>query len=486
MNIAGPLASLIFAITVLTVFGGLFAYGVYKARERTRKKPAATKKVLQYFVEYTLPAMANGEAGAFGAGPKMAASEGKPWGLYLISLLAIGGLVTAAVYYFRSGQRLVLQGAWGGSSSTEFPDPPADRTKPARGAPVSLAKLTTPPRKASLFPKASFDSNGNDKIDGDERRNLQENVPLTILVTVDDNGHAQGMKWLLERFDRYGVTGKATYFITGNYAKGRPNNLGSSNVELWWNTFSNEAFIGIHGLRTDPTNREREGWDVSTWKTEDTGVMSELLKLRPPTGWTWNEYPWGSRAPYLWFTDQYFTALEQTSPRVQYDASMIVNGAKLDTVGQPPSPRDLVWPFSLETPIPSPDVILPYAEKLDTRVTIGKHAILEVPVYSWAIVKGTAKIWVPPLDDNLFKEQGCPGDGPNKATVDAFFENLQAQYTGNRAPLHLGLHAQNYMADKKCQRATIEAILSKVIGLQQSGWRLQYESIPRLLEWMGN
>ena len=36
MNIAAPLSMVIFAITVLTLFGGLFAYFIYKARERSR------------------------------------------------------------------------------------------------------------------------------------------------------------------------------------------------------------------------------------------------------------------------------------------------------------------------------------------------------------------------------------------------------------------------------------------------------------------
>ena len=98
MNIAGPLASLIFAITVLTVFGGLFAYGVYKARERTRKKPASTKKVLQYFVEFQLPALpaAHAPGGLMPPVATQPSREGRPWGLYLVSTLAVAGMITAA------------------------------------------------------------------------------------------------------------------------------------------------------------------------------------------------------------------------------------------------------------------------------------------------------------------------------------------------------------------------------------------------------
>jgi hypothetical protein len=60
MNVASYLATTIFAVTLLTVIGGVFAYGVYKARERSRRKvagaaPAKAREPLEFFVEYVLP-----------------------------------------------------------------------------------------------------------------------------------------------------------------------------------------------------------------------------------------------------------------------------------------------------------------------------------------------------------------------------------------------------------------------------------------------
>lgn len=479
MNIAGPLATLIFAITVLTVFGGLFAYGVYKARERTRKKPAATKKSLQYFVEYALP-MA--DVVVAGAGPSGAAAqrERRPWGLYLLSMMAIGGLVTAGLFYYRSGRKLVLQGAWavGSGSTKEYPGPP-ERPRPPRGATVSFAKLQT--RRASLFPKPSFDANHDDILSPQERARLHKDVPLTILLTVDDNGQPQGLKWLLETFLKHrSIWGNVTFFITGNYAEGRPSHIGGP-ITQWWNTLSNENFVGLHGQTHEDGSL---GWSTARWLTEHNATMSLITeKVTAPDGWAWDGYPWGSRAPYLSFGDSYFAALEQVAPRVVYDASMIVHpiGAKMD------GPRDLSWPFALTDGHVPPDVELPFSDAQQKRVTIGPHPIVEVPVYSWAVkTKAGAREWVPSLDVNLFKEQGCPWDGPNREILEAFEANLRSHYEGNRPPFHLGLHAQNYTLDRRCERATMEMLLSRVEQYVAAGWNLKYESMPRLLEWMAS
>jgi hypothetical protein len=478
MNIAGPLASLIFAITVLTVFGGLFAYGVYKARERTRKKPATTKKVLQYFVEYELPALP-AVAAAGGLTPAMAPrveKEGRPWGLYFVSMLAIGGMITASVYYYRSGKRIVLQGAWqqGTGPSKEFPGPP-ERPKVSRGPVIALDLKT---RRSSLFPSARFDKNHDGLIQPDERAALHAEVPLTMLVTVDDNGHAQGLLWLYEMFEKHKLMGKVTFFLTGNYAEGKPNYLGGP-VTTWWTTIARENFIGLHGLtHTDPGVE----WSRQRWSEENSTAMKDITtNVAPAEGWPWNTYPWGSRATFLSFNDDYFTALDRISPVIKYDASMVVHpNAPLPGVGAPLPARDVSWPFSLDLPLPD-DVELPYSGKLDRRVTIGTHAIYEVPVYSWAVREKDKLAWTPSLDVNLFKTFPCGSDGTNGEVVAAFERNLQAHYQGNRAPFHLGLHAQNYTADKKCERKTVEAILAKVDALVASGSKIQYDAAPHLL-----
>lgn len=105
LNIAGPLATLVFAVTVLTCFGAVFAYGVYKARERQRDEPLA--KRLTYFVELALepePVATSDEPPGEG--------RRRPWAIYALSGAALLALVAASTYYGHTGLRLVVDGAW--------------------------------------------------------------------------------------------------------------------------------------------------------------------------------------------------------------------------------------------------------------------------------------------------------------------------------------------------------------------------------------
>lgn len=474
MNIAGPLATLIFGLTVLTVFGGLFAYAVYKARERTRKKPSSGKKSLMYFVEYELPIA---QATAVATGPAIARrpAEGKPWGLYALSLCAVAGLCGVTAYYYQAARRLVLQGAWG---QGEYPAPP-DRPKVKRG-PVVVVSLDA--RRPSLFPSAKYDTNLDGAIQPEERKRLHAEVDLTVLLAVDDNGHAQGMRWLYDTFERHKLWGKVTFFLTGNYLEGKQSYLGGP-VGAWWNALSNENFVGLHGL-TPGAPGTTDTWVPDRWNKEHVDTMKSITDtVEPPDGWAWASYPWGARAPYLSVTDAYFAGLERLAPRVVYDASMVVHPTSPPPAQTPAQARDSSWPFSLAWPLPI-DVELPFSEKQDRRVLIENHTIVEVPVYAWAVQrkKNEGVSWIPSLDVNFFDVYRCTGDGVNEEALAAFEQNLDAHYQGNRAPFHLGLHAQNYMADKKCERKTIEAMLEKIDQLIKSGRKIKFEAMPQLLE----
>src|SRR5262249_10893694 len=117
------------------------------------------------------------------------------------------------------------------------------------------------------------------------------------------------------------------------------------------------------------------------------------------------------------------------------------------------------------------------------RVKIGSHSILELPAYAWAVRDELEQLlWVPPLDVNLFELYRCNGDAANTEVVVAFERNLDAHYRGNRAPFQLGLHAQNYTADRRCERRTLEAMFDVVERLVRGGQSIRYEAMPRLLE----
>jgi peptidoglycan/xylan/chitin deacetylase (PgdA/CDA1 family) len=316
VNIAGPLASLIFAITVFTVFGGLFAYGVYKARERTRKKPAGAGKALQFFVEYVVPQPADGQEAK--AAPKAAPSA---LGVWAVTGVVLAGFVSASIYYYRSARKIVLQGGWGKTESAEFPGPPA---RP----PLTRSAEPKPPdargRAPSIVPRRKYDGNGDGVLSAEERNVLHAEVPLRVVVAVDDNGHTQGLRWLAERFDAHGVRGKVTWFLTGSYAEGRPSYLGGP-VRAWWTALAQDGWIGLHGYSHD---KGSEDWSADRWYQEDTTVMGEITAhVSPPSEWTWAGYTFGSRAPYLLVSDAYFAALERVDPKIVYDVSMVVHPA---------------------------------------------------------------------------------------------------------------------------------------------------------------
>lgn len=477
MNVAGPLASLIFGITVLTVFGGLFAYGVYKARERTRKKPSGTKRVLHYFVEFTLPEV--GTATNAIAAPVKAPDSGRPWALYGLSFLALLGFSLAGVHYIRSGRSVVQRGAWDDNvgPSKEFPPPP-QRPIPDRGPPVSLTPLLA--RYASVFPKPGYDTNGDGIMQISERSVLQREVPQFIEIVVDDGGQVQGLSWLYETLLAHRAWGETTFFLTANYLEGKSNHVGGP-VSAWWKMIAAENYVGLHG----ETHGNGASWTVEKWLGDDEAALRDIQKAVPaPGSWTWANYPWGARAPYLSFSDAYFTALERAPTKILYDASMVLH-PNIVEIGRF---RDQTWPFSLQGPLP-PDAELPYVAKEGKRVSIGAHAILEAPVYAWAIDQGGGTstgqgAFIPSLDLNLFERFPCQKDEASRAGVETVLANLKSHYEGNRAPFHIGLHAQNYSADHACERKTIEEILRGIERLQAGGYNLVYSSPAKVFAWM--
>jgi hypothetical protein len=333
-------------------------------------------------------------------------------------------------------------------------------------------------RTASLLPRPSYDENRDERLSALERARVHAEVPQHVLIVVDDNGHAQGMRWLYETFEKHNLRGKITYFITGNYAEGKPNYLGGP-INEWWSTLAREDWIGIHGLTHESSNID---WPQERWFDENAGVMHEITShVTPGLGSAWTGYPFGARAPYLACTEAYLSALDRIEPHILYDASMVVH----PTGPASTTARDQSWPFSLDTPLPL-DVELPFSEKLGRRVALNKHRILEVPVYAWAVSRNghsSADMWMPSLDANYFDVYPCKGDVANADGIKAFEENLKAHYDGNRAPFHLGLHAQNYMADRRCERASVEAMLAIIERLGSTENKVQFTSIPRFLEW---
>jgi hypothetical protein len=140
-------------------------------------------------------------------------------------------------------------------------------------------------------------------------------------------------------------------------------------------------------------------------------------------------------------------------------------------------PRDAVWPFTLEEPlIDEVDAMGAAGQKM----RIGRHALWEVPVYAW-LLNGT---WQPSLDHNLFKMYPCTNSNGRDDAITAVMDNLKAHMQGNRAPFHIGLHAQNFAADKTCERATVARLMTNLDRMVRDGANIRFIAMPELLEWM--
>lgn len=465
MNIAGALSIGIFAITVLTVVSAVLAYAIFKARERRRRKGGAPGSagsvMLEYFVEFQLPEMERASSHTRLMAPALA----RPMTRRLVVLgviAAIAGTVATVMVLLWSA------GLLGKSHHA------ADRPEPH--------PIIDTSRKPSLFPFPDLDADHDGKIAPAERTALQDRIPQFIVITSDDNGSSDGIKFLKELLGDRGIWQHLTFFMTGNYLPGRPNYLGGP-IVTWWQTILDETQLGLHGL----THEEgAESWTAERWASEQSTVEKELTgRLSLPDGWDWEHYPLGSRAPYLVFSDAYFQGLERLPIKPRYDSSLVVHPGGTDMTPPSDSPgRDLTWPFTLENPLP-PDADPPYMPATMSHVRIGKHALWEVPVYAWWLTPPNAKAqWMPSLDYNVWKLYGCQGSDANKAIVDAIMANLKAHYAGNRAPFHIGFHAQSFGANEACRRATAVLLFQEIDRFIDANRGVEYISIPNLLAWM--
>jgi len=480
MNIAGALSMTIFILTILTVVAALLSYMIFKARERSRKRAAPAASVgsinLIYFVEYTLPGMVAEpqHTELVATGPDVG---GRPVLKYVLATLALAVLGTGSwygYYLYRGKTAVAVPGTGGSGGGTTSP------AQPARSAPPDLRALGS--HAASLFPVKSLDANNDGVIQPEERERLHQQIPQFIVVSSDDNGSVQGLQWMKQEFTRRGFWSKVHFFLTGNYLSGRKNYLGGD-IDRWWQTLLDEAYIGLHGTTHEPGADE---WSVKHWDEENSTVNTEVRKrLKLPPGWTWDAYPLSSRAPFLMLTDTYFQSLEHLRPALIFDSSLVLHpGGPIMVPPRAGVPRDVHWPFTLDTALPD-TLDPPYLPSSSSRAKIASHPFWEFPMYAWYLrPPKAAATWQPSMDYNLWKLYGCSGDKANASIVAHLMENLKAHYEGNRVPFHLGLHANNYDDKEQCKRATIAALLEQIARFAQSHARVEYISIPDLFVWL--
>jgi hypothetical protein len=454
VNIAGPVARGIFALTVVTILGAIASYALFKARDRKRRanRIGADEPPLTFFVEHRAapiaPAVKSGERFWAAVTARLATA-----------LLLLGG--TAAGVVFVLGRDSGLVSATKGRSANA----PSTRAIRSVGHFVS--------RAPSLFPAAELDLDRDGHIDAKESA-LVHMFPQFVFVTSDDNGSVEGLRWIQDHMRARGMAAAVTYFNTANYLPSRPNYLGGP-IDQLWQVQVNEAYLGIHGT-THKSGGEH--WAEDQWRVEHGTSLDEVVhRLTPPPGTSWERYPFGSRAPFLSVDDAYYSALDKLAPAIAYDSSMVSMPVGDERVNVMTEARQLTWPFTLDHPLP-PDVQI----RPDSTQKLSSHHLWEVPLPAWRLPGGETT-WISSLDADLFNQYPCD-DVVDKAAVEAVLANLDAHYRGNRSPFHLGLHAQTYGAGSACQRATIAAIFDGIDKRRADGQDIQLTSIPDLLSWM--
>lgn len=342
--------------------------------------------------------------------------------------------------------------------------------KTARPAPSAIAVA---PRKASYFVTPAADLNGDGKVQNEERAMIHAELPLFVVVTVEDAGYADGLAWVAELLETHHLAGKVTWFLTGQGfdKKGGP-------VGLAWQRAGFDAMLGLGG-----TTREVEPGDmaVDKWVDELGGVQRLLRKeIELPTGWDWKTVPLGARAPFLAANDAWFQALGKLEGSVVYDSSIVVQGA------EPPAsleaPRDALWPFTLHEGLPK-EAKAPWVA--GKPATVGPHPLWELPINSWALrAKGQPPEWQPSTDASLFRFHPCgEANVADAEAVAQLQQNLVAHYKGNRAPFHLGLRTGAYRKPG-CARATIDKFLGEIGRRIDEGENIRFVDVPTLLAWI--
>lgn len=455
MNIAGPVARGIFALTVVTVLGAIMSYALFKMRDRKRrsKQVGADEPPLVFFIEHRAAPIAPALQPRDRFWPAITAR-------LTTALLLLGGSAAGVVFVLGRDTGI------GGSGTNGRPA----NVRSTRAI-HTVGHFTS--HAPSLFPSDQLDLDGDGKITGKEAA-LVHVIPQFVFVTSDDNGSVEGLRWIQDHMASRGLGGAVTYFDTANYLPNRPNYPGGP-IEQLWQAQANDAYLGIHGTSHKSGG---EHWDEDKWRSEHATSLEEIVhRLTPPPNTSWERYPFGARAPFLSVDDAYFATLEKLAPAIVYDSSMVSMPTGDERVDVMTEVRELSWPFTLDHPLPADVQIRP-----DSTQKISPHHLWEVPVPAWRLPGGEVT-WISSLDVDLFNEYPCD-DVVDKAAVEAVLANLDAHYRGNRAPFHLGLHAQTYAAGSACQRATIAAILDGIDKRRGDGADIQLVSIPDLLAWM--
>ena len=275
----------------------------------------------------------------------------------------------------------------------------------------------------------------------EERLFIQQQVPLFVLITIDEGSSAAGLRWIEARLREAGAWGHVTAFLASAYLPGLPEEA-RHDLSLAWGALARHNDIGTYGpwQATDQGGRPRAGQDPS--------------------------------APRL---------REGRRGALRYDASQ-----------RQPMPRLARWPddgATLRWPYLAPDAAaasMALTGRAGDRQARGGGAWL-VPISDWRLYlfgeDASCPSWIAAREGRdpcalLGQPQG------SSALARQIIANLEAHLRGNRAPFHLGLRSADFAPGHDPEREVLVAVLAHLDLLQKSGHHLVYASVPQLLTWL--
>jgi peptidoglycan/xylan/chitin deacetylase (PgdA/CDA1 family) len=312
-------------------------------------------------------------------------------------------------------------------------------------------------------------------------------VPMFVMLGFDDNGHADGINWVLDtlrnRKNTDGTAARATFFISAGFDSDFFNPAGGQNttdlLNAWRKIKADGHEISNHSWSHADTlaAADEATWQKELQKANDLFINTlgvEKCKL------------WGFRTPFLLFSPNTFDAIKATGLR--YDASiefgydwwMPAGASNGWGPGTSESGKHYYWPFTLDGPLPSAF----YGKG------IGAYpGLWEIPVYTFNKITGDTAATITGLDYNLWNK--CQTDTSFDFT-DVLKNSLDQRLAGNRSPFSLGGHTDiysqfddsantswprfNYQARRKALLDFIDYALSKP--------EVRFVTFRQLIAWM--
>ena len=312
-------------------------------------------------------------------------------------------------------------------------------------------------------------------------------VPQFVVLGIDDNGHADGIHWMLDDFHARknpdGTAVSATFFISGGFASEFFHDDGHQSkddvLNAWKRIKAEGHEIGNHSWSHADT---LQGADKAGWQTEMTRANDLFANTLGVEKCKLN----GFRTPFLAFSQNTFDALKAV--RMSYDTSVEFGydwwqPAGSDTgwgPGSAESGKHYYWPFTMDKP---------FVGGFASKGVGTSPGVWEFAMFTFNKIVGETASTVVGLDYNLWLK--CQSE-PSFKFADVLKQSLDQRLAGNRSPLNVGLHSDIYAQWNESPNKAFSnftylqrrSALKEFIDYAQSKPEVRIVTYRQLIAWM--